>query len=163
MALNGEQYYRAAIALTDAHPGKRFCDMLAEDSLCGPAFRKYFIEDFGKLELFGWNTFCEKMRDDGQKDWLAKINALDDGIMLSFLERQILTTAGSGGREERAALEGAVKALQGLASAAKIQAEAEASSASIPRVEVVFLPSRDKPAEPKVVIPGEKAPSKREK
>jgi hypothetical protein len=97
---------------------------------------------------------------DGQKDWLGKIQALDDRVMITFLEKQILE--GAGGVENRGALEGAVKALQGLASAAKIQAETDAASATVPRVEVVFIQSRDTPAEPKVAISGEEAPSERE-
>jgi hypothetical protein len=160
MGLNGEMYYRAAVRLTDAHPGKRFCDMLGEDSLVGLAFRRYFTGDLLEMELVGWNTFCDRMVADGQKDWLGKIQALDDRVMIAFLEKQILE--GAGGVENRGVLEGAVKALQGLASAAKIQADAEAANAAVPRVEVVFIPSRETPAEPTVVVSGDESPSESE-
>lgn len=160
MGLNGESYYLAAIELCDLHPGKRFCDMLGEDAVVGGAMRQYFTGKFRDLDLMGWNTFAERMVADGQKDWLGKIQALDDRVMITFLEKQILE--GAGGVENRGVLEGAVKALQGLASAAKIQAEADAASATVPRVEVVFIQSRDTPAEPKVAISGEEAPSERE-
>lgn len=160
MGLNGESYYLAAIELCDLHPGKRFCDMLGEDAVVGGAMRQYFTGRFRDLDLMGWNTFAERMVADGQKDWLGKIQALDDRVMISFLEKQILE--GAGGVENRGVLEGAVKALQGLASAAKIQAEADAASATVPRVEVVFIQSRDTPAEPKVAISGEDTPSERE-
>lgn len=160
MGLNGESYYLAAIELCDLHPGKRFCDMLGEDAVVGGAMRQYFTGKFRDLDLMGWNTFAERMVADGQKDWLGKIQALDDRVMITFLEKQILE--GAGGVENRGALEGAVKALQGLASAAKIQAEADAASATVPRVEVVFIQSRDTPAEPKVAISREEAPSERE-
>lgn len=160
MGLNGESYYLAAIELCDLHPGKRFCDMLGEDAVVGGAMRQYFTGKFRDLDLMGWNTFAERMVADGQKDWLGKIQALDDRVMITFLEKQILE--GAGGVENRGALEGAVKALQGLASAAKIQAEADAASATVPRVEVVFIQSRDTPAEPKVAISGEESPSENE-
>jgi hypothetical protein len=160
MGLNGESYYLAAIELCDLHPGKRFCDMLGEDAVVGAAMRQYFTGKFRDLDLMGWNTFAERMVADGQKDWLGKIQALDDRVMITFLEKQILE--GAGGVENRGVLEGAVKALQGLASAAKIQAEADAASATVPRVEVVFIQSRDTPAEPQVAISGEDTPSERE-
>lgn len=143
--MEGERYYRAAVRLTDAHPGKRFCDMLGEDALVGLAVRQYFTGDLLDMELVGWNTFCDRMVADGQKDWLGKIQALDDRVMISFLEKQILE--GSAGVENRGVLEGAVKALQGLASAAKIQAENE-SSAVAPPIEVRFIPSLNTPIEP---------------
>lgn len=145
MALNGESYYRAAIELCDLHPGKRFCDMLGEDAVVGGAMRQYFTGKFRELELMGWHTFAERMAAEGQKDWLGKIQALDDRVMIGFLEKQILE--GAGGVENRGVLEGAVKALQGLASAAKIQAENE-SAAVAPPIEIRFIPSLNKPIEP---------------
>lgn len=145
MALNGEAYYRAAIELCDLHPGKRFCDMLGEDAVVGGAMRQYFTGKFRELELMGWHTFAERMAAEGQKDWLGKIQALDDRVMIGFLEKQVLE--GAGGVENRGVLEGAVKALQGLASAAKIQAENESNNAPV-AIEVTFVPSLNKPIEP---------------
>jgi hypothetical protein len=145
MGLNGESYYLAAIELCDLHPGKRFCDMLGEDAVVGGAMRQYFTGKFRDLELMGWNTFAERMVADGQKDWLGKIQALDDRVMITFLEKQILE--GAGGVENRGVLEGAVKALQGLASAAKIQAENDATTVA-PPIEVRFIPSLNEPIEP---------------
>lgn len=158
LALNGEAYYRAAIELCDLHPGKRFCDMLGEDAVVGGAMRQYFTGKFRELELMGWHTFAERMAAEGQKDWLGKIQALDDRVMIGFLEKQILE--GAGGVENRGVLEGAVKALQGLASAAKIQAENE-SAAVAPPIEIRFIPSLNKPIEPETweKILAEKDPS----
>lgn len=143
--MDGKAYFDAAVRLTDLHPGKRFCDMLGEDALVGLAVRQYFRGDLLSMELMGWNTFVERMTAEGQKDWLAKIQALDDRVMISFLEKQILE--GSAGQENRGVLEGAVKALQGLASAAKIQAENEEEKTVAP-IEIRFIPSLNQPIEP---------------
>ena len=107
----------------------------------------------------GWNTFCLQMEQAGQSKWLAKIKELDSEVMLGHLESQLLQASRDGKGTNRALLEATVKALQGLASATKIQSDSDASSGSVPRVEVVFLPSRDTPAEPSVVISGEDTPS----
>ena len=139
--MDGKAYFDAAVRLTDLHPGKRFCDMLGEDALVGLAVRQYFRGDLLSMELMGWNTFVERMTAEGQKDWLAKIHR----VMISFLEKQILE--GSAGQENRGALEGAVKALQGLASAAKIQAENEEEKTVAP-IEIRFIPSLNQPIEP---------------
>lgn len=162
MALDGERYYLAAIELTDRHPGVQFREMLTHDSRVGQIERLYFVEQWRELPLMGWNTFCLQMEQAGQAKWLAKIKELDSEVMLGHLESQLLQASRDGKGTNRALLEATVKALQGLASATKIQSDSDTSSGSVPRVEVVFLPSRDTPAEPSVVISGEDTPSERE-
>ena len=74
--MDGETYYLAAIFLTDKNPGVQFREMLNHDANVGQAARLYFREDLRDLPLFGWNTFCLKMEETGNKKWLAKIKAL---------------------------------------------------------------------------------------
>lgn len=146
---DGERYYLAAIALTDAHPGTQFREMLTHDAGVGQAARLYFQGEWRDLELMGWNTFCLRMEETGQRDWLSKIKSLDNDVMLSHLEQQILTAQRSADKPNRSLLESAVKALQGVAAMTKIEADKqELGSANIPLIEVRFIPSLDRPIEP---------------
>lgn len=146
---DGERYYLAAIALTDSNPGTQFREMLTHDASVGQAARLYFQGEWRDLPLMGWNTFCLRMEETGQRDWLSKIKSLDNDVMLSHLEQQILTAQRSADKPNRSLLESAVKALQGVAAMTKIEADKqELGSANIPLIEVRFIPSLDRPVEP---------------
>ena len=144
--MNGETYYLAAIFLTDRHPGTQFREMLNHDANVGQAVRKYFQEDLRDLPLMGWNTFCLKMEETGNKNWLAKIKALDNDVMMAHLESQLMQASRDGRTPNRALLEATVKALQGATALAKISAENDAAVAD--GIEVRFIPSLDSPIEP---------------
>lgn len=147
--MNGEQYYLAAIALTDAHPGTQFREMLGHDSLVSQIERLYFRDEWRSLALYGWNTFCLKMEEAGQGKWLAKIKALDSDVILGHLEQQLMSASRDGKSPNRNLLEATVKALQGMTALTKIVADAEAAGAgSVPAIEVKFIPSLEKPVEP---------------
>lgn len=137
--MDGKSYYLAAVALTDRHPGTQFREMLATDSLLGHAERRYFRDEFRDLELMGWNTFCLRMLDSNNKDWLAKIRALDDEVILNHLQAQLMSAARDGKSPNRNLLEATVKALQGIAAATKIASDSESGGGDVPRVEVVFI------------------------
>ena len=145
--LDGEKYYLAAISLTDAHPGTQFREMLATDSLRSQIERLYFTDDFRDLELMGWNTFCLKMEEAGQKKWLAKIKELDGNVVLDHLESQLMQASRDGKAPNRALLEATVKALQGVTALTKIASDSEGGS-SIDGIEIKFIPSLEKPVEP---------------
>lgn len=145
--MDGERYYLAAISLTDSHPGTQFREMLSYDSLRSQVERLYFTGEFRDLELCGWNTFCLKMEEAGQKKWLAKIKELDGNVMLDHLESQLMQASRDGKAPNRALLEATVKALQGVTALTKIASDAE-SSAGIDGIEVKFIPSLDRPVEP---------------
>lgn len=138
--MNGEQYYLAAIALTDAHPGTQFREMLSHDSLVSQIERLYFRDEWRSLALYGWNTFCLKMEEAGQGKWLAKIKALDSDVILGHLEQQLMSASRDGKSPNRNLLEATVKALQGMTALTKIVADAEnAGGANIPKIEVKFI------------------------
>lgn len=145
--LDGEKYYLAAISLTDSHPGTQFREMLATDSLRSQIERLYFTGDFRDLELMGWNTFCLKMEEAGQKKWLAKIKELDGNVVLDHLESQLMQASRDGKAPNRALLEATVKALQGVTALTKIAGEAEIG-AGTDGIEIKFIPSLDRPIEP---------------
>ena len=144
--LDGEKYYLAAIFLTDRHPGVQFREMLNHDANVGQAVRLYFQDDLRALPLYGWNTFCLKMEETGNKKWLAKIKALDSDVVLSHLESQLMTASRDGKTPNRALLESTVKALQGVTALTKISAENDDAVAD--GIEVHFIPSLDTPIEP---------------
>lgn len=147
--MEGKSYYDAAVALTDSHPGTQFREMLGHDSLVGDAMRSYFVGEWRKLPLMGWNTFCLKMEDAGQKKWLAKIKALDNDVILGHLEQQLMSASRNGESPNKNLLESTVKALQGVSALTKIAADSEnIGSGDIPLIEVKFVPSLDKPVEP---------------
>lgn len=145
--LDGEKYYLAAISLTDSHPGTQFREMLATDSLRSQIERLYFTGDFRDLELMGWNTFCLKMEEAGQKKWLAKIKELDGNVVLDHLESQLMQASRDGKAPNRALLEATVKALQGVTALTKIASDSEGGS-GIDGIEIKFIPSLDRPVEP---------------
>lgn len=145
--MNGEAYYLAAIALTDAHPGTQFKEMLGTDSLRSQVERLYFTGEFRNLELCGWNTFCLKMEQADQKKWLAKIKELDGNVVLDHLESQLMQASRDGKAPNRSLLEATVKALQGVTALTKITGEAEGAGGA-DGIEVKFIPSLDRPVEP---------------
>ena len=149
--MNGEQYYLAALDLTDRH-GKRFRDMLGDDFGCGRAYRQYFVGEYRDIELMGWATFRHRMLGAGQDEWLSKIDQLDEEVMLGLLERRLLEAlegraTDNGGRIiNKDALDGAVKALQGMVSRSKaISEQAEANKSGTAEVIVKFIGSAGDP------------------
>lgn len=147
--MTGKDYYELALLLTDRHR-KRFCDMMAEDFLRSRAEREYFRGDYCgcsllMLELDGWATFTKKLIDSGEQNWLSKIESLDESIMLNVLEKRLLDALSGqlrDGTDERVidkdALDGAVKAIQGLVGRSKILGEQRASSAEQKPIEIHF-------------------------
>ena len=147
--MDGERFFRAAVALTDMHPGTQFREMLARDSQCSQIERLYFRDEWRSLPICGYNTFCLKMEEAGQGKWLAKIKALDSDVILGHLEQQLMSASRDGKSPNRNLLEATVKALQGMTALTKIVADAEAAGAgSVPAIEVKFIPSLEKPVEP---------------
>lgn len=145
--MDGEKYYLAAVRLTDSHPGTQFREMLQHDFLTSQVERLYFVEDLRGLELFGWNTFCLKMEEAGQRRWLAKIKELDGNVMLGHLESQLMQASRDGKAPNRSLLEATVKALQGVTALTKISADAE-SGGSAEGIEIKFIPSLNRAVEP---------------
>lgn len=144
--MDGETYYLAAIYLTDKNPGTQFREMLNHDANVGQAVRKYFQGDLREIPLMGWNTFCLKMEESGNKNWLAKIKALDSDVMLGHLEQQLMQASRDGRTPNRALLEATVKALQGVTALAKISSENDAAVAD--GIEIRFIPSLETAVEP---------------
>ena len=144
--MDGETYYLAAIFLTDHHPGTQFREMLNHDANVGQAVRKYFQGDLRDLPLCGWNTFCVRMEESGNKKWLAKIKELDNNVVMTYLETQLMQVSRDGKAPNRALLEATVKALQGVTALTKISAENDGAVAD--GIEVRFIPSLDSPVEP---------------
>ena len=145
--MDGERYFLAAIELTDLNPGVQFKQMLAHDSLCSQVERMYFIGKWRDLPVYGYNTFCLKMEEAGQKKWLAKIKELDGNVVLDHLESQLMQASRDGKSPNRALLEATVKALQGVTALTKIAGEAE-MGAGTDGIEIKFIPSLDRPVEP---------------
>lgn len=116
--LGGKGYYDAAIALTDLHD-RRFCDMMVDDFRESPIERRYFVGEYRELPLMGWATFCRKMEECGQGEWLAKIEALDEEVLLRVLGRQMLDA------RDKDEMDAAVKALQGLLQRRKVKADTD--------------------------------------
>ena len=145
--MEGERYYLAAVALTDSNPGTQFRDMLSHDSMCSHVERLYFRDEWRDLPLMGWNTFCLKMEQSGQKKWLAKIKELDGNVILDHLESQLMSASRDGQAPNRSLLEATVKALQGVTALTKISADAEMGG-SADGIEVRFIPSLNTPVEP---------------
>lgn len=144
--MDGETYYLAAVFLTDKNPGVQFREMLNHDANVGQAVRLYFQEDLRDLPLYGWNTFCLKMEETGNKKWLSKIKALDNEVILGHLEQQLMYASRDGKTPNRALLESTVKALQGVTALTKMSAENDGAVAD--GIEVRFIPSLDSPIEP---------------
>ena len=119
--MDGKSYYDAAVRLTDLHD-KRFCDMMVEDFRGSKVERNYFMGDDRKLELMGWATFCRKMEEAGQGEWLAKIEALDEEVLLRVLSKKLIDASN---KEEA---DGALKALQGLLSRRKMKTDTDATA-----------------------------------
>lgn len=144
--MDGEQYFLAAVSLTDRHPGTQFREMLGHDALVGQLQRLYFQDEWRDLPLMGWNTFCLEMEKAGQKSWLAKIKELDSNVMLGHLESQLMQASRDGKAPNRALLEATVKALQGVSAVSKITTESGGSNGAAV-VEVKFIPSLEEPIE----------------
>lgn len=144
--MDGELYFRAAVALTDLYPGTQFREMLSHDSLCSQVERLYFRNEWRDLALYGYNTFCLKMEESGQKKWLAKIKALDGNVVLDHLESQLMQASRDGKAPNRALLEATVKALQGVVALNKVTSDIE-SGGLIDGLEIKFIPSLDRPVE----------------
>ena len=121
--MDGKAYYDAAVSLTDLYD-RRFCDMMVDDFRTSQVERNYFVKDFRKLELMGWATFCRKMEESGQGEWLAKIEALDEEVLLRVIGRKMLD---AGSKDE---LDAAVKILQGLLSRRKMKTETEITASN---------------------------------
>jgi hypothetical protein len=145
--LDGERYYRAAVALTDAHPGTQFKTMLSHDSRVSQLERLYFRGEWRELPLYGWNEFSLKMEEDSQKLWLAKIKELDGNVVVDYLEDQLMQASRDGKSPNRAALEATVKALQGVSALTRINTES-GESGGAGEIEVRFIPSLNTPIEP---------------
>ena len=145
--MDEELYFRAAVALTDLYPGTQFREMLSHDSLCSQVERLYFRNEWRDLALYGYNTFCLKMEESGQKKWLAKIKALDGNVVLDHLESQLMQASRDGKAPNRALLEATVKALQGVVALNKVTSDIEGGGAA-DGIEVKFIPSLDRPVEP---------------
>lgn len=135
--MEGEVYYKAAVALTDTHPGTQFKSMLSHDFRVSQVERLYFRGEWRDLPLMGWNEFCLQMESSGQKRWLAKIKELDSNVVVDYLEDQLMQASRDGKSPNRAMLEAAVKALQGVSALTKISAD-YGEGGTFPLVEVRF-------------------------
>jgi succinate dehydrogenase flavin-adding protein (antitoxin of CptAB toxin-antitoxin module) len=144
--LNGEKYYMAAIALTDANPGVTFKEAISHDARVSQVERLYFTGEWRDLDLYGWNTFSMKMEQAEQKKWLAKIKELDGNVVLDHLESQLMQASRDGKAPNRALLEATVKALQGVVALNKVTSDIE-SGGLIDGLEIKFIPSLDRPVE----------------
>lgn len=147
MDVNGEKYYMAAIALTDANPGVTFKEAISHDARVSQVERLYFTGEWRDLDLYGWNTFSMKMEQAEQKKWLAKIKELDGNVVLDHLESQLMQASRDGKAPNRALLEATVKALQGVVALNKVTSDIEGGGAA-DGIEVKFIPSLDRPVEP---------------
>lgn len=116
--MDGEAYYLAAVRLTDLHD-KRFCDMMVDDFRNSQVERDYFVGEDRQLELMGWATFCKRMTEAGQQEWLAKIEALDEEVLLRVIGRKLINARN---KEEA---DSALKSLQGLLSRRKVKDETD--------------------------------------
>lgn len=145
--MEGELYYKAAIELTDKHPGTQFREMLGHDYRVSQLERLYFTGEYRGIELMGWNRFCLEMEGSGQGVWLNKIKALDNEVVLNHLEEQLMRAARDGKSPNRAVLEATVKALQGVSAVSKINTESSEGGIG-GEVEVRFIPSLAEPIEP---------------
>lgn len=145
--LNGERYFRCAVALTDKYLGVQFRQMLDHDHRVSQLERLYFQDEWRDMELMGWNTFSLRMIEENQGKWLAKIKELDGNVMLGHLESQLMQASRDGKAPNRALLEATVKALQGVTALTKISADVE-SGGSAEGIEIKFIPSLNVPVEP---------------
>ncbi|MBO7733673.1 MAG: hypothetical protein J6S67_14005 [Methanobrevibacter sp.] len=123
--MEGERFFKAAVALTDAHSGTQFKSMLNHDFRVSQVERLYFRDEWRDLPLCGWNQFCLLMEESGNKKWLAKIKELDGNVVLDYLEDQLMQASRDGKNPNRQMLEATVKALQGVTALTKITGEAE--------------------------------------
>jgi len=140
---NGPDIYSAAITMTDRHD-KRFADMLACDSKVGELERDYFVEEFGSLPVMGWQEFCRSMIDAGQTEWLDKIIKLDEEVLLTLMERRLLTSV-EGGEIKKDLLDATVKALTGLVGRSKILSEQREVRNANTEVKVEIIGRRGNP------------------
>lgn len=144
--MNGELYFKCAVALTDEHSGTQFKSMLNHDFRVSQVERLYFCGEWRNIDLYGWNEFCLRMEESGNKTWLAKIKELDGNVVIDYLENQLMLASRDGKSPNRALLESAVKALQGVSALAKINTESGVGGGSSV-IEVRFIPSLDEPVE----------------
>lgn len=133
--MDGKKCFETAVAMTDKYC-KRFCDMVAEDFQRGVVEREYFVDEWEDFELMGWASFCMAMNEAGQGEWLAKINALDEQVLMSQMERQLIAGIGQMDKET---LDGAVKAIQGLVGRSKVLSEQTTAEEKVPEVIVKFI------------------------
>ena len=118
--MDGKRYYEVAVALTDLYD-RRFEDMMVDDFRSSLVEREYFVGEHGGLELMGWATFCRRMESEGQGEWLAKIEALDDEVLLRVLGRKLVDA------ESKEEADSALKGLQGLLSRRKVKDDSVAA------------------------------------
>ena len=145
--MDGERFFKAAVSLTDAHSGTQFKSMLNHDFRVSQLERLYFQGEWRDLPLCGWNQFCLRMEESGNKKWLAKIKELDGNVVLDYLEDQLMEASRDGKNPNRHMLEATVKALQGVTALTKISADVE-SGGSAEGIEIKFVPSLNVPVEP---------------
>ena len=119
--VSGKRYYDAAVMLTDEHD-KRFCDMMIDDFRESPIERRYFVGEYRGLPLMGWAAFCRKMEEEGQGEWLGKIEALDEEVLLRVLGRKLID---AGSKEEA---DSALKGLQGMLNRRKVKDDSVAAA-----------------------------------
>lgn len=137
--MKGEKIYLAAVSLTDKHR-RRFCDMLADDLAAGSEIeRRYFIDEYAKIPVMGWNEFCMRMQEAGQTEWLNKIIKLDEETLLGTMERQLLDAMDSGSKET---LDAVAKAVQGLVGRSKILAEQRGAAVANSEIIIRILESK---------------------
>lgn len=118
---DGARIYSAAIVMTDKYE-RRFCDMLAADSKESEIEREYFTDEFSEIPCLGWQEFCRLMADAGQGEWLDKIVKLDEEVLLSTMERKLLSAVETKNIDKES-LDATVKAITGLVGRSKILSE----------------------------------------
>lgn len=123
LIFDGKSYYDAAVILTDKHD-RRFCDMLVDDFRVSRVERRYFTGDYRRLELMGWATFCRRLEEAGQGEWLGKIESLDEEVLLRVLGRQMLDA------RDKDEMDAALKGLQALLNRRKAKADTETAAVS---------------------------------
>ena len=145
--MDGSEIYKAAVVLTDRW-GRRFRDMLSEDSRASVIERRYFTDGYDWVPVMGWNEFCEAMVASGQGEWLKRITRLDEKVLLGTMESRLLDALegrllDSGQRViDKDGLDACVKAIQGLVGRSKIITEQYNTGASNNEIRVRIIQSK---------------------